>query len=53
MIRSGFGMLEAITYGIVREHEGSIDCESQVGQGTRFVLSLPLARTRPALATGH
>jgi hypothetical protein len=24
-----------------------------VGQGTRFVLSLPLARTRPALATRH
>jgi len=52
-MNQGTGLGLSITYGIVREHEGSIDCESQVGQGTRFVLSLPLARTRPALATGH
>jgi PAS domain S-box-containing protein len=52
-MNQGTGLGLSITYGIVREHEGSIDCESQVGQGTRFVLSLPLARTRPALATRH
>jgi len=52
-MNQGTGLGLSITYGIVREHEGSIDCESQVGQGTRFVLSVPLARTRPALATGH
>jgi two-component system, NtrC family, sensor kinase len=52
-INQGTGLGLSITYGIVREHEGSIDCDSQVGQGTRFVLSLPLARTRPALATRH
>jgi hypothetical protein len=52
-MNQGTGLGLSITYGIVREHEGSIDCESQVGQGTRFVMSLPLARTRPALATGH
>jgi two-component system, NtrC family, sensor kinase len=52
-MNQGTGLGLSITYGIVREHEGSIDCESQLGQGTRFVLSLPLARTRPALATGH
>jgi len=52
-MNQGTGLGLSITYGIVREHEGSIDCESQVGQGTRFVLSLPLARTRPAIATGH
>jgi signal transduction histidine kinase len=52
-MNQGTGLGLSITYGIVREHEGSIDCESQVGQGTRFVLSLPLAQTRPALATRH
>jgi two-component system, NtrC family, sensor kinase len=52
-MNQGTGLGLSITYGIVREHEGSIDCDSQVGQGTRFVLSLPLARTRPALATRH
>jgi two-component system, NtrC family, sensor kinase len=52
-MNQGTGLGLSITYGIVREHEGSIDCDSQVGQGTRFVLSLPLARTRQALATRH
>jgi two-component system NtrC family sensor kinase len=52
-MNQGTGLGLSITYGIVREHEGSIDCDSQVGQGTLFVLSLPLARTRPALATRH
>jgi signal transduction histidine kinase len=27
----------------VREHDGSIDCESTVGQGTRFIIGLPAA----------
>jgi len=31
----------SITYGIVREHKGTIDCESAVGQGTRFTLTFP------------
>jgi two-component system NtrC family sensor kinase len=43
VIGEGTGLGLSITYGIVREHEGSIDCESIVGQGTRFTLSLPPA----------
>jgi two-component system NtrC family sensor kinase len=39
----GIGLGLSITYGIVREHDGSIDCESAVGVGTRFILSFPLA----------
>jgi PAS domain S-box-containing protein len=42
-IGQGTGLGLSITYGIVREHEGSIDCESVVGQGTRFVLEFPSA----------
>jgi signal transduction histidine kinase len=39
----GTGLGLSISYGIVREHHGSIDCESVVGQGTRFVLRFPPA----------
>ena len=42
-IGRGTGLGLSITYGIVREHDGTINCDSAVGQGTRFTLSLPLA----------
>ena len=44
-IGRGTGLGLSITYGIVREHEGTIHCDSAVGQGTRFILSLPMAAT--------
>ena len=51
VIGEGTGLGLSISYGIVREHEGAIDCESVVGQGTRFILSLPPAVVeRPMLA---
>jgi PAS domain S-box-containing protein len=40
-IGQGTGLGLSITYGIVREHEGTIECESGVGQGTRFIISFP------------
>jgi PAS domain S-box-containing protein len=49
-IGRGTGLGLSITYGIVREHGGSIDCDSAEGQGTRFTLTLPAAvAERPAL----
>jgi len=42
-IGRGTGLGLSITYGIVRDHEGTIHCDSAVGQGTRFIVSLPLA----------
>ena len=44
-IGRGTGLGLSITYGIVREHDGTIRCDSAVGQGTRFTLTLPLAVT--------
>jgi signal transduction histidine kinase len=34
----GTGLGLSISYGIVREHDGSIHCESAPAQGTRFTL---------------
>jgi len=42
-IGKGTGLGLSITYGIVQEHGGTISCDSQVGQGTRFSIRVPLA----------
>ena len=47
-IGRGTGLGLSITYGIVHEHEGTIRCDSAVGQGTRFTLSLPLTTVSAA-----
>lgn len=40
---SGTGLGLAVVQGIIREHGGRIDVESQPGQGTRVRISLPIA----------
>ena len=44
----GTGLGLSITYGIVREHEGTILCESVPNQGTRFTLRFRTAALEPA-----
>jgi len=46
----GTGLGLSIAYGVVKEHNGSIQCESEPGQGARFTVTLPsLSRSRERL----
>jgi two-component system NtrC family sensor kinase len=39
----GTGLGLSVTYGIVQEHGGTLTCASDLGHGTRFRMTLPLA----------
>jgi two-component system NtrC family sensor kinase len=41
-IGHGVGLGLAISYGIVREHNGEITVESEAGKGATFIVSLPI-----------
>ncbi len=52
LIGKGTGLGLSITYSIVREHEGTLTCQSAVGQGTRFTVALPQADASLARSSG-
>jgi signal transduction histidine kinase/ActR/RegA family two-component response regulator len=45
--KAGTGMGLAVSFGIIRRHEGSIEVDSEPGRGTTFKISLP--KVTPAL----
>ncbi|HZS03473.1 MAG TPA: ATP-binding protein [Blastocatellia bacterium] len=50
-IGQGTGLGLAVSYGIVQDHGGNIQVESNPGEGTHFHITLPLATVRQQLAT--
>ena len=51
--KAGTGMGLAVSFGIIRRHEGSIEVDSEPGRGTTFKISLPkvVAETEDAAGT--
>jgi signal transduction histidine kinase/ActR/RegA family two-component response regulator len=47
--KAGLGLGLAVSYGIIRRHEGTVEAESESGKGTTFKIRLPIARgaTKP------
>lgn len=43
----GTGLGLSVSYGIISNHGGRIDVESQLGEGTTFIISLPKPRPEP------
>jgi signal transduction histidine kinase/ActR/RegA family two-component response regulator len=41
--KAGMGLGLAVSYGIIRRHDGTIDVDSDVGKGTVFSINLPIA----------
>ncbi len=41
--KAGLGLGLAVSYGIIRRHEGTVEVESEIGRGTIFRIRLPIA----------
>jgi signal transduction histidine kinase len=48
----GTGLGLSVSHGIIHDHQGSVDVESQVGKGTTFTVTLPVEAGPGALAAG-
>jgi PAS domain S-box-containing protein len=50
--REGSGLGLSVVHGIVTAYGGTIDVETLIGQGTRFLVKLPAGEPLPAVASG-
>ncbi len=41
-VGKGVGLGLSITYGIIKEHGGEIELETEQGKGTEFIIKLPI-----------
>jgi signal transduction histidine kinase len=49
-IGQGTGLGLSISYQIVAEkHQGSMECDSTPGEGSKFVIEIPIRQYKPAL----
>jgi signal transduction histidine kinase len=46
-ISKGTGLGMSITYGVVQRHNGDIQVKSKPGQGTEFIITLPVHLEKP------
>jgi two-component system NtrC family sensor kinase len=51
--QGGTGLGLSITYGMVQEIEGDIAVESKLGEGTRFIITLPLMIQNKKIERAH
>ncbi len=51
--KAGTGMGLAVSFGIIRRHEGSIEVDSEPGRGTTFKISLPKVVTATTEPTAN
>ena len=49
-VGQGTGLGLSITYGVIKEHNGSIECQSGPGQGARFRVTLPMVSSTERLS---
>lgn len=45
-VGQGTGLGMAISYKVIKNHQGTIDVQSEVGKGTKFIINLPLNQQR-------
>jgi signal transduction histidine kinase len=41
-VRNGIGPGLSISYYIIQEHGGAIECNSKMGEGTKVIIELPI-----------
>lgn len=51
--KAGMGLGLAVSYGIIRRHEGTVEVESEAGNGTNFRITLPIAKSAQEQSVGQ